>query len=164
MLAEIKDTGGKYLVSSDGDVWSIRSGKFIKPCPAGRGYGCVTIPINGRLKKKYVHALVAEAFIGPRPRGLVINHKDGVRTNNHVENLEYVTHQQNVRHAFEHGLMRIGSRHGQAKLNETLVSQIKLDLSHTSLAEVRKKYQLAHGTLNAIAKGWTWKAVAPATE
>lgn len=48
---------------------------------------------------KYVHDLVAETFIGPRPEGFDIDHIDGNRSNNHYTNLEYVTRKENVRRA-----------------------------------------------------------------
>lgn len=54
--------------------------------------------------KKAVHDLVTAAFIGPKPPGKQVNHKDGVKTNNVPENLEYVTPAENARHAVEHGL------------------------------------------------------------
>lgn len=49
---------------------------------------------------KYIHGLVAEAFLGPRPEGYQVDHKDGNRSNNHVSNLEYVTHRENIKRAW----------------------------------------------------------------
>lgn len=51
-----------------------------------------------------IHHLVAHVVLGPRPEGLVINHKDGIKTNNRPENLEYVTQAENIQHAIDHGL------------------------------------------------------------
>ena len=50
---------------------------------------------------KLIHHIVCEHFIGPRPDGLVTNHKDGNKLNNRIENLEYVTIKGNIRHAIE---------------------------------------------------------------
>lgn len=55
-------------------------------------------------KNRNVHTIVAEVVLGPRPDGLVVNHKDGVKTNNHPDNLEYVTQAENIQHAIEHGM------------------------------------------------------------
>lgn len=61
---------------------------------------------NGRSISKYVHSLVAEAFVGPCPDGREVNHKDGNKKNCSVDNLEYVTPGQNVAHAWAMGLRR----------------------------------------------------------
>jgi hypothetical protein len=58
-----------------------------------------------------VHALVAEAFICPRPKGMEVNHKDGVKTNNHFSNLEWLTRRGNAEHARDMGLLATGERH-----------------------------------------------------
>lgn len=67
---------------------------------------------SGGVKTKYVHALVASAFFGPRPNGYHVNHIDGDTENNHVGNLEYVTPAENERHAVKNGLKATGERHG----------------------------------------------------
>ncbi len=53
---------------------------------------------------RYIHSLVAEAFLGPKPDGLEVNHIDGCRTSNAAANLEYLPHLENVRHALRLGL------------------------------------------------------------
>lgn len=57
-------------------------------------------------KRLYVHVLVARCFIGDRPPGLVVNHKDGNSMNNWHENLEYITQRDNILHARSHGLIK----------------------------------------------------------
>jgi hypothetical protein len=85
-----------------------------------RGYPIVALSSAGRRKLATVHSLVAEAFIGPRPEGMQINHIDGVKTNNAPSNLEYVSAAQNIRHAAAMGLMPTGERHGSRTKPERL--------------------------------------------
>jgi hypothetical protein len=64
--------------------------------------GYLRVKMNN--KNVHIHHLVAEIFHGERPDKMVINHKDGVKTNNHPENLEYVSIAENIHHAIKHGL------------------------------------------------------------
>lgn len=93
-----------YVVSNYGRVQSQISGKILTPRNHTGGYVqyCMASP-NGD-KYAYAHSLVAAAFIGPRPDGYEINHKDGNKKNNFVGNLEYCTSSENKRHAFANGL------------------------------------------------------------
>ena len=104
-------TGGKYEVSDCGNVVCTvdeRTGKavrkYLKPAHAGRGYPVVYLHVNGWGKREYVHTLVLETFIGPRPEGYVCNHKDGNKLNACVGNLEWVTERENNQHAVDTGL------------------------------------------------------------
>lgn len=63
---------------------------------------------NGSHQKFRVNRLVLEAFVGPCPDGHESNHKDGIKSNNDSENLEWVTHSENVQHAYRLGLKRCG--------------------------------------------------------
>jgi DNA-binding transcriptional regulator YiaG len=69
--------------------------------PARRrdGYFFVTLAVDRKHFHKTLHSMVAAAFIGPRPKGYHVNHKDGDKTNNRADNLEYVTPSGNARHA-----------------------------------------------------------------
>ena len=81
-----------YFVSNSGDVWNVSRGKMMIPRDNGNGYKKVC--------NLYIHRIVGEAFI-PNPEGKPeINHKNGDKADNRVENLEWVTHQENQQHMF----------------------------------------------------------------
>ena len=69
----------------------------------GSRYSCVALAKDNKTKTAYVHHMVAEAFIGPRPDGAEVNHKDCDKTNNAVDNLEYVSRDENIAHALANG-------------------------------------------------------------
>lgn len=81
-------------------------GRILRPSPTTCGYLHFGPQINGKRVNAYVHHAVTEAFLGPRPAGLVVNHKDGCKTNNRIENLEYVTYSANHKHALAMGLSK----------------------------------------------------------
>lgn len=90
-----------YEVSNTGKVRSLNykgEGKAQELTQGKKNYPVVCLTRGGRNKTFAVHRLVAETFIGPCPEGYQVNHKDFDKTNNHVDNLEYVTPQQNIQH------------------------------------------------------------------
>lgn len=103
--AEIKDFPG-YYVSDQGQVYSDKVKRLLKGSISQNGYKTVMLCKHGKLKLFSVHQLVAKAFI-PNPENKdVVNHKDGVKQNNSVENLEWVTQPENNYHARETGLIK----------------------------------------------------------
>lgn len=114
-----------YSITADGLVYSHLSNRRLKFRPHPRGYQLVMLKSDkGEFKSKLVHRLVIEAFRGYKD--MPVNHKDGDKTNNSIENLEYVTNQQNIDHAWETGLY---SSETQARV-----------LSRDKAEEIREKY------------------------
>lgn len=95
-----------YKVSNTGLVFSVTSGKILATFQAGIGYPALKLRLKPRLETFYVHRLVAEAFC-EKPQGATeVNHKNGRKTDNFAENLEWVTSSQNKRHAVNMGLIK----------------------------------------------------------
>lgn len=85
-------------------------GKIIRINKRVNGYLFVVLYKNGEGKSKNVHRLIAEAFI-PNPNNLPqVNHKDGNKCNNTIENLEWCTASYNVKHAFDNGLKFVSEK------------------------------------------------------
>lgn len=114
----------EYEVNHDGRVRRAATGKVLKPCFNDTGYHRVHIRRAGIAKTKSVHSIVAEAFIGPRPIGMHIDHIDGVKTNNAASNLRYCTPKENIHYSIRLGLHAMGERHGASTLTSEDIYQI----------------------------------------
>lgn len=86
-----------YAVSSIGRIKNLKSGSIIVPKCNQSGYPRFDLCKDGKKKSKCVHALVAEAFFGPK-EGRWVNHINSIRSDNRLENLEYVNERENVCH------------------------------------------------------------------
>lgn len=94
----------RTLKGRDG-VWYPHKGVKMKPTTNKNGYQYVVLKKDGTFKGFTVHGLVARAFLERDPLRTEINHKDGIKTNNNVSNLEWVTHSENEKHAIKNGLV-----------------------------------------------------------
>ena len=102
----IESTKERYSVSSEGRIRNNETGMILTPIKMPKGYTKVNLHYGGERKGYQVHRLVAMAFI-PNPENKPqVNHKNGVKDDNRVTNLEWVTGEENLRHAYETGLQR----------------------------------------------------------
>lgn len=104
-----------YCITSDGRIWSDlvhrgQAGRWMRPTPSGKGYLAANLRQAGRPVRRYVHHLVAEAFLGPRPPGLEVRHLNGDMLDNRLANLTYGTSAENkvdtVRHGRHHNAVK----------------------------------------------------------
>ena len=84
------------MMNKDGTIFSQKSNKFLNIYVTPLGYGQVFM--NG--KKHLIHVVLAKHFLGEKPPGFDVNHKDGNKLNNNIENLEYISHAENKAHGF----------------------------------------------------------------
>jgi hypothetical protein len=161
---DIRGYEGHYQVSNDGQVRSLKRGPRLMSQARSRGdYRQVNLYLYGRVKHFYVHRLVADAFLGPIPDGMEVNHKDGDKDNNCVANLEIVTSEANLRHARETGLVPDGRGEAShmAKLTEREVREIRLARARKEkVAAVAGRYGVCERTIYAIWEKRTWRHVA----
>jgi hypothetical protein len=153
MLLEVVGFEG-YRLSSNGDIFSFkryRNGKLISPYTDKDGYLCISLRVNGSSKAEKVHRAVAKAFI-PNPDNLPqVNHKDGNKKNNNVENLEWVSNIQNQRHAWNNNLKTI-------KLTVEKVSQIKAYIKGgLRNIDISKIYNIDPSLVSNIRHNKIWK-------
>lgn len=143
-----------YLITKDGRVFNKKWGRFLRPQPNGSGY--LRVHIAGKMW--FVHRLVAMMYVPNPDHKPQVNHKDGNKNNNCAENLEWVTNEENSRHALNNGWMRIEEKHQFAKLNREEVAFIK-GHPEASRKELADMFNVSPHTISDIRTGRTWKTV-----
>lgn len=149
-----------YEVSDLGEVRSKKT-KTLKGLRFDRGgYLRVTLYPSG--KTYLIHRLVAKTFLNQQEGFNVVNHKDGVKTNNCVDNLEWCNHKHNVNHAYANGLNQYreisGESNPSAKLTRRKVDEIRnLAKDGVSWNDLAKKYDVQYNCIKRIILNITWK-------
>lgn len=130
-MIDIKGYEELYSITENGDVWSKRSNKFLKK-NTPNGYFQVSLCNSSGRRNFLVHRLVLENFGSVTPnRNLCVNHKNGLKLDNRVDNLEWVTHQENMNHAKKYGLTACGSKNGNSKITSAIVKKIRNQTGRT---------------------------------
>lgn len=162
MSEEWRDVQGwSYRVSNLGRVMRLgdsrgaKPDRILKPFESDNGRLVVCLSRNNKKRQYFVHSLVGAAFIGIRPQGKEINHKDGNHQNNSVSNLEYVTRAENVSHAVKNGLFASGEKIKNSRLTKNLAKEIRD--SREGAAALARKYGVGRGTIWAVQSGRTWR-------
>ena len=95
-----------YLIYEDGRIYSKRYKKFLTPKKNWDGYHRIQIWENNKCHMVGWHRIIAETFIPNPDNKPFVNHKNGIKTDNRVENLEWVTQKENIKHAWQNGLSK----------------------------------------------------------
>ena len=158
-MAKIKGTD--YFISKNGNV-SNKLGYNICLRERKDGYVVVCLYINKKDKYFYLHRLLAETFI-PNPEGKkFVNHINGNKSDNRVENLEWCTASENSKHAFDNGLLSNpvlkGEDHGMSKLSQSDINEIRHrykteNIYQSTLADI---YGVGQSHISRIIRGESW--------
>ena len=162
---------GLYQISNIGTVYSVRYKRFRKPKTDKCGYEVVGLCKDGKTRWFSIHRLVASALI-PNPCGFPeVNHIDGNKQNNWVDNLEWCDHSANILHAYKTGLMTYSIQNKQKRLHNLIMANAKLskEIAQRIRSEYKegvrgygckslaKKYGVCDKTIRDIIKNRAWQ-------
>lgn len=162
LLLGYKEYIDGYLVSENGIIYSQKRNCFLKSRLHTGGYSQVTLWIKGKQSDKYVHRLVAEMFIANPQNKPCVNHKNGIKTDNRVENLEWVTDSENQKHSYANRFnSRNGLNNGMSKLNYDIAYKIRYEYMTKNITgitqyKLAKKYKVSESTIRQVIKNKTW--------
>jgi hypothetical protein len=154
----------EYHVSNLGRLMTVkqgsgaRYGRILKPGYSQKGYVQYTLGKYGG--RHSAHLLVMQAFFGSKPDGMEINHINGIKDDNRLENLEYCTKSQNKLHATKFLNKGRGESHGNSKITDEIVREIRR-LGHTGLShrEIAARFNITRTNVSYILKGDAWSHV-----
>lgn len=153
-----------YTIDEFGKVKNTKTNKYLKGAINSKGYLRVELHLNKKIKKFFVHRLVAEYFVENPLNKEQVNHIDGNKLNNNMNNLEWVTNQENRNHAIKNNLTKnlCGEEAPWSKLTKKDVIFIRseYDKKETFNAKkLSKKFKVSTSQILLVAKRKSWKSV-----
>lgn len=154
--ADIAGYEGLYTIREDGLVTTTETGNERRAKDDGHKYLRIGLNKDGVCTKHYMHRLLAEAFIDNPESKRTVNHIDGDKRNNSLDNLEWATYSENTQHAHDHGLTRAPRAH--LKLNEADARMVK-DLHDAGMTNtlMAKLLDVSQVSISQIVTGKTFK-------
>lgn len=168
---------GRYKASPDGKIFAVDRrvaaghgfrtayGHELKQTFQNSGYLTVGLHKNCKFKRFLVHRIIVETFLRRIEKSEEVNHINGKKTDNRIENLEIVTRKQNIWHAIKIGLMNLkGENNPSAKLTQKQVDEIRRDYKFGGKRNggdgyrgLSEKYGVSWELIRDIIKGRIWK-------
>lgn len=172
-----------YIINTDGSITESKSGNKKKTYKDKDGYSILLLSKKGKLKSYRVHRLVAYRYLSNPYNKPQVNHKDGNKSNNNVDNLEWATASENVKHAFDTGLKSvserhkkilsekakkqftgridtIGSKNGKSKLKEADIPIIRDRIKNNeNMSNIAREYNVTPNCIWEIKVNKRWKHV-----
>ena len=156
----IKNYEGLYEVSNLGRVKSCRRGKIMSQTKKPNGYLKINLVKDKVWKTMSVHRIVAECFVDNPSGKPFVNHIDFIRSNNNYNNLEWVTHEENVQYSAQnnrYGNTRLnGESNGRALFTNGEVKKIRMELNSNSVSEIAERYNVRYNVIREIKIGKTY--------
>lgn len=149
-----------YAVKEDGTVISKR-GREMKPHLNGKGYMILGLRVDGKSKCKSVHRIVAECYLDNPENLSDVDHIDGDRLNNHISNLRWVTHGDNIKHSYRlNNRSASGDDNANSKYCEEEIIKVCWLLERgCSCKYVSEMSDVSYSTIRKIKCGVAWKCI-----
>ena len=158
MWKDIEGYEGLYKVSDSGDVYSCKKSRVIKNFTNPDGYSQIELYKNNKCKKFRVHRLVAKHFLDDYSEDLVVNHLNGIKSDNRYTNLECISQRDNVLHSIATGLQKTGVNNPNAKLTLSQVLDIDKRLTNGErIIDIAKDLQISSYIIYDIKRGRCYK-------
>lgn len=133
------------------------SEKILNGAVAQTGYLKIGYSHGSSKTTANVHSIIAKAFLGERPYGSVINHKNGIKTDNRPDNLEYCSNAENIKHAFDLGLNNCkGVDHHSATLTSDQLAFIRENLGKLTQREIANQCGVGEHIISNVKLGKTY--------
>ncbi len=149
-----------YFASRDGRIWSKRqmgsipgtNGPLRELKPSGGRYLKVELRLEGCYRTRMVHTLILLTFVGACPKGQECRHKNGVKMDNRLSNLQWGTRIQNAHDKIIHGTQVRGDIHGRAKLTDDQCRDILLRVGD-SQRQLAKEFGVSQAQISRLRQG-----------
>lgn len=152
-MQDLKNFEGLYKIDKSGNIYSNRIKKIMKNSKSNSGYFCIILKKNKKTYGTFIHRLLAINFIDNPLNLEQVNHKDGNKLNNNLDNLEWVTRSENILHMYATGLKeykplhykgKFGSEHNRSKS----ILCINNNTNYGSISEASRELNIAVSSIH----------------